>query len=132
MSSILLFYAGMAFAYFVMFPVAFAFFAHVAPEGVTMMTDINRYLNFVLKMFFALGVAFEIPVATFLLVRSGLATADGIARKRPYVLVGCFVVGMLLTPPDPFTQVLLAIPVWLLFEIGILVSRLGGRAKDED
>ena len=131
-SSILLFYVGMAFAYFVMFPVAFAFFANIAPEGVTMMTDINRYLNFVLKMFFALGVAFEIPVATFLLVRSGLATADGIARKRPYVLVGCFVVGMLLTPPDPFTQVLLAIPVWLLFEVGILVSRLGGRARDED
>ncbi len=130
-SSILLFYVGMAFAYFVMFPVAFAFFAHVAPEGVTMMTDINRYLNFVLKMFFALGVAFEIPVATFLLVRSGLATADGIARKRPYVLVGCFIVGMLLTPPDPFTQVLLAIPVWLLFEIGILVSRVGGRGREE-
>lgn len=124
-SSVLLFYGGMAFAYFVLFPVVFAFFAHVAPEGVTLMTDINRYLNFILKMFFAFGTAFEIPVATILLVRSGLATADGIARKRPYVIVGCFIVGMLLTPPDPITQVLLAIPVWLLFEIGILLSRSG-------
>lgn len=131
-SSILLFYAGMVFAYFVLFPVVFAFFAHVAPEGVTMMTDINRYLDFVLKMFFAFGVAFEIPVATILLVRSGLATADGIARKRPYVIVGSFFVGMLLTPPDPVTQILLAIPVWLLFEVGILLSRSTGRqSKDE-
>ena len=131
-SSVLLFYAGMAFAYFVLFPVVFAFFAHAAPEGVTLMTDINRYLTFVLKMFFAFGVAFEIPVATILLVRSGLATADGIARKRPYVIVGCFVVGMLLTPPDPITQVLLAIPVWLLFEIGILLSRPTGRRSKND
>ena len=122
-SSVLLFYLGMAFAYFVMFPVVFAFFAYVAPEGVTMMTDINRYLDFVLKMFFALGIAFEIPVGTLLLVRSGLATAEGIAKKRPYVIVGCFFVGMLLTPPDPVTQLLLAIPVWLLFEIGILLAR---------
>ena len=126
-SSVLLFYAGMAFAYFVMFPVVFAFFAYVAPEGVTLMTDINRYLDFVLKMFFALGVAFEIPIGTLLLVRSGLATAEGIARKRPYVIVGCFVVGMLLTPPDPVTQILLAIPVWVLFEIGILLSRSAGQ-----
>ena len=131
-SSILLFYAGMSFAYFVLFPVAFAFFAHVAPEGVTLMTDINRYLNFVLKIFFAFGAAFEIPVVIFLLVRSGLATADGIARKRPYVIVGCFIVGMLLTPPDPVTQLLLAIPVWILFEVGILLSRSTGRqSKDE-
>ncbi len=130
-SSVLLFYAGMAFAYFVMFPVVFAFFAYVAPEGVTMMTDINRYLDFVLKLFFALGIAFEIPIATFLLVRSGLATADAIARKRPYVIVGCFIAGMMLTPPDPFTQVLLAIPVWLLFEVGILISRPPRRSKDD-
>ena len=128
-SSVLLFYAGMAFAYFVMFPVVFAFFAYVAPEGVTMMTDINRYLDFVLKMFFALGVAFEIPIATLLLVRSGLATAEGIARKRPYVIVGCFIAGMMLTPPDPITQVLLAIPVWVLFEIGILLARSPRRSK---
>ena len=130
-SSILLFYAGMVFAYFVLFPVVFAFFAHVAPEGVTMMTDINRYLDFVLKMFFAFGVAFEIPVATILLVRSGMATAEGIARKRPYVIVGCFFVGMLLTPPDPVTQILLAIPVWLLFEVGILISRTPKRSRDD-
>ena len=131
-SSILLFYAGMSFAYFVLFPVVFAFFAHAAPEGVTLMTDINRYLTFVLKMFFAFGVAFEIPVATILLVRSGLATAEGIARKRPYVIVGCFIVGMLLTPPDPITQILLAIPVWLLFEVGILLSRSMGRQSKDD
>ncbi len=130
-SSVLLFYAGMAFAYFVMFPVVFAFFAYVAPEGVTMMTDINRYLDFVLKMFFALGIAFEIPIATLLLVRSGLATAEGIARKRPYVIVGCFIAGMLLTPPDPITQLLLAIPVWVLFEIGILLARSPRRSKTD-
>ncbi len=106
--------------------------AHAAPEGVTLMTDINRYLTFVLKMFFAFGAAFEIPVATILLVRSGLATADGIARKRPYVIVGCFIVGMLLTPPDPITQILLAIPVWLLFEVGILLSRSTGRRSKDD
>lgn len=128
-SSILLFYAGMAFAYFVLFPVAFAFFAHVAPEGVTLMTDINRYLNFILKIFFAFGVAFEIPVAIFLLVRSGLATPEGIARKRAYVVVGCFVVGMLLTPPDPITQLMLAIPVWILFEVGILIARTPRRSQ---
>ena len=123
-SSIALFYLGMAFAYFLVFPLVFQFFANVTPEGVAMMTDINHYLDFVLKMFLAFGLAFEIPVATVLLVLSGLATPQGIASKRPYVIVGCFFVGMLLTPPDIISQVLLAIPAWVLFEVGIALSRL--------
>ena len=123
-SSIALFYLGMAFAYFLVFPLVFQFFANVTPDGVAMMTDINHYLDFVLKMFLAFGLAFEIPVATVLLVLSGLATPQGIASKRPYVIVGCFFVGMLLTPPDIISQVLLAIPAWVLFEVGIALSRL--------
>ncbi len=123
-SSVMLFYLGMAFAYYAVFPLVFQFMASVTPEGVTMMTDINRYLDFVLTMFFAFGVAFEIPIATLLLVWSGIASAQAIADKRPYVIVGCFVVGMLLTPPDVISQLLLAVPTWVLFEIGILFSRL--------
>ena len=123
-SSIVLFYLGMAFAYYLVFPLVFEFFASVTPEGVAMMTDINHYLDFVLKMFLAFGLAFEIPVATVLLVLSGLATPQGIASKRPYVVVGCFFVGMLLTPPDIISQVLLAIPAWVLFEVGIALSRM--------
>ena len=125
-SSVVLFYLGMAFAYFVVFPLAFRFFALIGAglADVTMMTDINHYLDFVLKMFFAFGVAFEIPVATVLLAMTGLASASGMARKRPYVIVGCFVVGMLLTPPDVISQVLLALPAWLLFETGVLLARL--------
>ncbi len=124
LSSILLFYLGMAFAYLLVFPLVFEFFANVTPEGVAMMTDINHYLDFVLKMFLAFGLAFEIPVATVLLVLSGLATPQGIASKRPYVIVGCFFIGMLLTPPDIISQVLLAIPAWALFEVGIGLSRM--------
>ncbi len=126
LSSILLFYAGMAFAYFAVFPLVFKFFAlfSAALTGVSMMTDINHYLDFVLKMFFAFGIAFEIPVATFLLAKTGLTSARSMARKRPYVIVGCFVVGMFLTPPDVVSQVLLAVPAWLLFEVGILLARL--------
>ena len=122
-SSIVLFYAGMAFAYFLVFPLVFQFFASVTPEGVTMMTDINRYLDFVTKMFFAFGIAFEIPVAILLLVWTGLATVPGLAAKRPYVIVGCFVAGMLLTPPDVISQILLALPTWLLFELGLIAAR---------
>ena len=123
-SSTALFYLGMAFAYFLVFPLVFAFMASVTPVGVTMMTDINRYLDFVLTMFFAFGFAFEIPIATLLLVWSGVSTADSIARKRPYVIVGCFIGGMLLTPPDVISQLLLALPTWLLFEVGILFARI--------
>jgi sec-independent protein translocase protein TatC len=122
-SSIALFYAGMAFAYYLVFPLVFAFFAAVAPEGVTMMTDINRYLDFVLKMFFAFGLAFEIPIAILLMVWTGLSTPESLARKRPYVVVGCFAVGMLLTPPDVLSQLLLAIPTWMLFEVGVFLAR---------
>jgi len=132
LSSILLFYAGMAFVYFLVFPLIFAFFTQVAPEGVAIMTDINQYLDFVLKMFLAFGLAFEIPIATMLMAWSGLATADTMARKRPYVIVGCFVVGMLLTPPDVISQLLLALPTWLLFEVGVIMARLTEKKSDSD
>ena len=118
-ASVFLFYAGMAFAYFVVFPIMFGFFASVTPQGVEMMTDIGQYLDFVLTLFFAFGVAFEIPVATFLLVWIGLVKVATPRKSRPYVIVGCFVVGMLLTPPDIFSQTLLAIPMWFLFEVGV-------------
>lgn len=122
-SSTLLFYAGMAFAYFVVFPVVFGFFVSVAPEGVAVMTDISRYLDFVLSMFFAFGVAFELPVAIVLMVWAGFTTPAQLASYRAYVLVGAFAVGMLLTPPDVISQSLLAVPIYLLYESGILVSR---------
>jgi sec-independent protein translocase protein TatC len=123
-SSILLFYLGVAFAYFVVCPMVFAFFTGTSPEGVAVMTDINSYLDFVLTMFFAFGFAFEIPVATVLLVWAGITTPEALAGKRRYVLVGCFVVGMFLTPPDVFSQTLLAVPMWMLFEAGVQASRL--------
>ncbi|MFT6028836.1 MAG: sec-independent protein translocase protein TatC [Oleiphilaceae bacterium] len=121
-SSIILFYLGMAFAYFVVFPLVFGFFTSAGPEDVAIMTDISSYLDFVLKLFFAFGLAFEIPIATILLVAAGITTAENLREKRPYVVVGCFIVGMLLTPPDVISQLLLAIPMWLLFEMGIIFS----------
>jgi sec-independent protein translocase protein TatC len=121
-SSTLLFYAGAAFAYFVVFPLVFAFFTSTAPEGVSVMTDISRYLDFVLTLFFAFGAAFEVPVVTVLLVWTGVVTQDGLREKRPYIIVGAFVIGMLLTPPDVISQTLLAVPVWLLFELGVYFS----------
>jgi len=121
-SSTLLFYAGAAFAYFVVFPLVFAFFTAAAPEGVSVMTDISRYLDFVLTLFFAFGAAFEVPVVTVLLVMTGMTTQKSLREKRPYVIVGAFVLGMLLTPPDVISQTLLAIPVWLLFELGLYFS----------
>jgi sec-independent protein translocase protein TatC len=130
-SSTLLFYCGMAFAYFVIMPIFFAFITSTAPEGVAVMTDINRYLDFVMTIFFAFGVAFEVPVATVILVLIGIVTPDAMAAKRPYIIVGAFVVGMLLTPPDVISQTLLAVPMWLLFEIGIFVSRLLLRRRGE-
>ena len=123
-TSVLLFYLGVLFAFFVVFPLVFSFFTSVAPEGVAVMTDINRYLDFVLKLFFAFGIAFEIPIAAMLMIWSGVTTVDNLRRKRPYVIVGCFVVGMLLTPPDIISQLLLAFPMWVLFEAGILFSTL--------
>lgn len=123
-SSVVLFYAGMAFAYYVVFPLIFGFFTSVGPENVAIMTDISRYLDFVLKLFFAFGIAFEIPIATILLIWTGVITPEKLAGKRPYVVVMCFVVGMLLTPPDVISQALLAGPMWLLFEIGVFFGRM--------
>ena len=123
-SSILLFYAGAAFAYFVVFPLIFAFFTSTGPADITIMTDINSYLDFVLKLFFAFGVAFEIPIVAVLLISSGMTTPDNLAKKRPYIIVGCFFLGMLLTPPDIISQSLLALPMWLLFELGVYFGRI--------
>ncbi len=124
LSSIVLFYLGMAFAYFVVFPLVFGFFTSAGPQDVAIMTDISSYLDFVLKLFFAFGIAFEIPIATILLVAAGITTTDNLREKRPYVVVGCFVIGMLLTPPDVISQLLLAIPMWLLFEMGIIFASM--------
>ena len=131
-SSTLLFYFGIAFAYYIVFPLMFGFFSAVAPEGVTVMTDISKYLDFVLKLFFAFGAAFEVPVITYLAVRSGITTRDSLAKKRPYVIVAAFVVGMLLTPPDVISQILLAVPVWLLFEVGLFLCGMYISESDED
>jgi len=123
-SSSVLFYLGMVFAYFVVFPLVFGFFTKVTPEGVTVMTDISRYLDFVTKMFIAFGAAFEVPVLTFVLVMTRVTTVEALSAARSYVIVAAFVIGMLLTPPDVISQVLLAIPVWLLFELGLLMSKI--------
>ncbi|CAG73120.1 sec-independent protein translocase protein [Pectobacterium atrosepticum SCRI1043] len=133
-SSSLLFYSGMAFAYFVVFPLAFGFFAKTAPVGVLIATDINNYLDFVMALFMAFGISFEVPVAIVLLCWSGVVTPEDLKKKRPYILVGAFVVGMLLTPPDVFSQTLLAIPMYLLFEIGVFFARFyvgKGRRRTE-
>lgn len=121
-SSTLLFYAGVAFAYFVVFPLVFRFFINVAPTGVQVSPDIARYLDFVITLFFAFGIAFEVPVATVLLVVTGITTPEKLVKMRPYVFVGAFIVGMFLTPPDVISQILLAVPMWLLFELGVLLS----------
>ena len=134
-SSTLLFYIGMAFAYFVVFPLAFGFLTHAAPEGVLVSTDIRSYLDFVMALFMAFGVSFEVPVAIVLLCWMGVTTPEDLRKKRPYVLVGAFVVGMLLTPPDVFSQTLLAIPMYCLFEVGVFFARFytGKRlTRDED
>ena len=123
-SSVLLFYLGIAFCYYIVFPLVFGFFTSVAPVGISVTPDINSYLNFILKLFFAFGLAFEIPVATVILVRTGITSYSALAKKRPYIIVCCFIFGMLLTPPDVISQSLLAIPTWLLFEFGLILSRL--------
>ena len=122
-SSVLLFYLGIAFCYYIVFPLVFGFFTSVAPVGISVTPDINSYLNFILKLFFAFGLAFEIPVATVILVRTGITSHSALAKKRPYIIVCCFIFGMLLTPPDVISQSLLAIPTWLLFEFGLILSR---------
>jgi sec-independent protein translocase protein TatC len=129
--STILFYAGIAFAYFVVFPVVFAFFTSVAPEGVVIATDISSYLDFILKLFFAFGAAFEIPVAIILLCWTGVTSPDSLRAKRAYVVVGAFVIGMLLTPPDIISQTMLAIPMLLLFELGIIIAAIY-HTEDQD
>ena len=123
-SSIFLFYAGMVFAYYVVFPLVFGFMATTVPEGVSHAPDIAMYLDFALKLFFAFGVAFEVPIATILLCLAGITTPDSLTSKRPYIIVGAFTIGMLLTPPDIISQTLLALPMWLLFEVGVIFSRI--------
>ena len=124
LSSLLLFYAGILFTYFLVLPLVFSFFTSSAPEGILVMTDISRYLDFVLSMMFAFSFAFEIPVFIFLLIWSGVSSPESLSAKRPYVIIGCFTVGMFVTPPDVISQTLLAIPAWLLFEGGLLMARL--------
>ena len=133
-SSIVLFYAGIAFAYFVVFELVFGFFAAVTPQSVEMMTDIAAYLDFITKIFLAFGLAFEVPIATVLVVWTGLTTPEKLGKARPYVFLMAFVVGMFLTPPDVISQTLLAVPVYLLYELGIFMSRLfsTGRSENRD
>ena len=131
-SSTLLFYLGVAFAYFVVFPLVFAFIVSITPTGITVMTDISRYLDFVVAIFLAFGVAFETPIATVLLVATGVTTPQALASKRPYVIVAVFIIGMLLTPPDVVSQILLAIPMWVLYESGIVAARLMLRHRNAD
>jgi sec-independent protein translocase protein TatC len=131
-SSILLFYCGLAFAYFVVFPIAWAFLTSAGPEGIQVTPDISSYLDIVLKMFFAFGVAFEIPIATILMVWSGLTSVESLKQKRPYVIVGVFVVGMFLTPPDIISQILLAVPMWILFELGLIFAVMGQKPEKSE
>ncbi len=129
-SSIVLFYAGAAFAYFVVFPLMFSFFAAATPEGVAMMTDIGEYLDFVVVLFFVFGLAFEVPIAILMLVGAGIVSPQSLGSKRPYILLGAFTLGMLVTPPDMISQTLLAVPMYLLYEIGILMARLMIRKRE--
>lgn len=131
LSSIVLFYVGAAFAYFFVFPVMFEFFANTVPDGVAMMTDISNYVSFALTMFFAFGVAFEVPVAVVLLVLTGLVSLDALKRSRGYVLIGMFVIAAFLTPPDPISQTIMAVPMYLLYEGGIFMARMLSRIRRE-
>ncbi len=131
-ASTFLFYLGVVFAYFVVFPLIFGFLTAAAPTGVAIMTDITKYLDFVLTLFFAFGICFEVPIFTIVMVWTGLITPESLAEKRPYVIVGAFVIGAFLTPPDAISQTLLAVPMWMLFEIGLLFSKLFVRKPDED
>ena len=123
LSTIILFFSGVCFAFYVVCPIIFKFFIGMAPDSILVLTDINQYLNFIFKLVFAFGIAFEIPVATILLIKSGIASKSSLAKARPYLIVLFLVIGMLLTPPDIFSQLFLAIPMWILFELGLLLSR---------
>jgi sec-independent protein translocase protein TatC len=134
MSSVLLFFIGMAFAYYLVFPVVFGFMSAVTPTGVAMMTDIDKYLSFVLGMFVAFGVTFEVPVIVIVLTRMGIVSVEQLRQGRPYVIVGAFVVAAIVTPPDVLSQIMLAVPLWILYECGILMSVFLGKrplAKEE-
>ena len=131
-SSILLFYLGVAFAYFVVFPLIFQFFTAVAPEGVEVQTDIALYLDFITTLVLAFGIAFEVPIATMLIVWTGLTTLEALGKARPYVFLGAFVVGMFLTPPDIISQTLLSVPIYLLYEVGIIMSRIFATRRDAE
>jgi len=130
--SVILFYAGIAFARYVLFGFVFGFFISVAPEGILVTPDISSFLSFALAIFLAFGFAFEIPIAVFLCIWAGLTDPDSLAGKRPYVIVGCFVIAMFLTPADPFTQSILAIPMWFLFELGLLAGRKIRKRQEEE
>jgi len=132
LSSVFLFYAGCAFAYFVVFPLVFGFLTRVAPEGVAVMTDISKYLDFVMTLFLAFGITFEVPIATIILVATGITTVEKLKTWRPYIVVGAFALGMVLTPPDVISQTLLALPMWLLFEMGLIFSRILIKDKESE
>jgi sec-independent protein translocase protein TatC len=131
-ASTILFFCGMAFAYFVVFPVVFGFITSSAPQGVAVMTDIDKYLSFVLTMFMAFGITFQVPVAVVLLVRMGFVTVEKLREARPYAVVGAFVVGAIFTPPDVVSQFMLAMPLWLLYEAGIVVASWGNKGKTKE
>lgn len=128
-TSVVLFYLGIAFAYFVVFPLIFSFFTATTPEGVEFQPDIRLFLDFALTIILAFGIAFEVPIATVLVVLTGLTTVDKLSKARPYVFLGAFVVGMFLTPPDMISQTLLAVPVYLLYELGLVMAKIFGRKK---
>jgi len=128
-SSTLLFYLGIAFAYYIVFPLIFSFFTSIAPEGVQIATDISSFLNFVIKIFFAFGLAFEVPIITLIVVIFEISTVESLSKKRPYIIVSSFILGMVLTPPDVISQILLAVPIWLLFELGLFFAYLITRNK---
>ncbi len=129
-SSVFLFYAGIAFAYFVILPILFKFLPSIAPAGVTYMPDISSYLDVSIKLFFAFGLAFQVPIVTLLLIWSGISSVESLSQKRPYIVVGAFVFGMLLTPPDVISQTLLALPMWILFEIGLIFGKMFPAQKE--
>lgn len=130
-SSIILFYLGIAFAYFVVFPLVFTFFTSVAPEGVEVQTDISLFLDFITTIVFSFGIAFEVPIATVLIVWAGLTTPKKLGKVRPYVFLGAFILGMMITPPDIISQTLLAIPIYILYELGILLAKIFSIKKEE-
>ncbi|MFZ8928263.1 MAG: twin-arginine translocase subunit TatC [Pseudohongiellaceae bacterium] len=131
-SSIILFYFGISFAYFLVFKFVIPFFVNSAPDSVQVMTDITEYLDFALALFLVFGLVFEIPIATLLLIFSGVTTPKKLSEKRPYVIIGCFVAGMFLTPQDPLSQSFVAIPMWLLFELGIFAGRILHSEDEEE